>query len=425
MKSRYAIIAAGLVVILLGMSFASGLVFGANLTPDAPSVLDSISLLLENTPAAGEPGETSSSSQEAGTPQELDASFEPFWKAWSVVHEQFVSQPVDDSALVQGAIQGMLESLDDPYTAYMDPVAYDHFNNQFEGEYSGIGVLVDVTADYLTVISSFPGSPAEAAGLRPGDQIVGVDGEDMTGLDGNLVISRILGPTGTAVSLLILREGGETPFEVELTRQNIEVPSVTSRMLEDGIGYIHLIKFGRDTTDELRNAIQTLLDDGARGLVLDVRDNGGGLLVTSVEVSSEFISDGVILYQEFADGTLEVHEAIKGGMATTIPMVMLVNGGSASASEILAGAIQDSGRATLVGTTTFGKGSVQNTIPLSEEGDAVRLTTARWLTPQKRQISEVGIQPDVVVELTEEDIEAGHDVQLEKALEILKSEMGV
>ena len=423
MKTKSIIIGSIIGVLLLGTTFFAGIIFGANLVPAVPSPLAPFSLLTDGSQTADNPFTLSDVFGRGGTPDDLDEEFESFWKAWGLVHEEFVAQPVDDEALVQGAIEGMLESLDDPYTNYLDAESYDHFFSQFEGGYSGIGVLVDITSENLVIISAFPDSPAEKAGLRAGDTIIGVDGEIMTGVDGSVVISKILGPAGTPVLLTILREGEEEPFEVELTRQNIELPSVTSRMLEDDLGYIHLNTFGIETTEELREAIQSLLDEGAKGLVVDVRNNGGGLLTTSVEVTSEFVGEGVVLYQEYGDGSLETHEVVEGGLATEIPMVLLVNGGSASASEILAGSIQDNGRASVIGETTFGKGSVQQTIQLSEDGDAVRITTARWLTPDKRQISEIGIIPDIEVLLSEEDLESETDIQLEKAIEVLLSQI--
>jgi carboxyl-terminal processing protease len=209
------------------------------------------------------------------------------------------------------------------------------------------------------------------------------------------------------------------PFTVEIERANIVIPSVASEMLEGKIGYVQLFQFGEDSASDLKEAIGALLDDGAVGLVFDLRNNGGGLLSSAIEVSSEFIDDGVILYQDYGDGTRETHRAIRGGLAIEIPLVVLINEGSASASEIVAGAVQDYGRGILVGMTTFGKGSVQLPITLSNDQGAVRVTNARWLTPNERQITEIGITPDLQVELTDEDLEAGRDPQLDKAIELL------
>lgn len=279
---------------------------------------------------------------------------------------------------------------------------------------------MDTDAEYLTIVSPMPDSPAEHAGLEPGDRVVAVDGEDVTGIDANLVIRRVLGPAGTTVNLTIAREGEGKLLEFEIVRAEIEVPSVHSEMLEDNIGYIQLFSFSNETSGDLRNAVNDLKDQDMQSLILDLRGNGGGFLYSAIDVASEFIEDGLILTERFGDGTQETYEANGRGGATDIPLVVLVDGGSASASEIVAGAIQDYGRGVLVGETTFGKGSVQNWIPLTDEQGAVRVTVARWYTPDDRQIHEKGLVPDVVVEYTEEAFEAGDDPQLDEAIAILK-----
>jgi carboxyl-terminal processing protease len=256
--------------------------------------------------------------------------------------------------------------------------------------------------------------------LKAGDQVIAVDGEDMTGIDGNLVHKRVIGPAGTQVTLTILREGETEPFDVTLTRAHIIVPSVQSKMLDGDIGYIQLSTFGDTTTEDLRKALKELRSQNPKGLILDLRNNAGGGLQTAIEVASEFVGNGVIMYEEYGDGTRDTYNAIKGGLATEIPLVVLINEGSASASEIVAGAIQDTGRGKLVGVTSFGKGSVQTWVPLKDNQGAVRVTIARWLTPNGRTIHEIGLTPDYKVELTEEDIAAGRDPQLDKAIELLK-----
>lgn len=352
-------------------------------------------------------------------PQTREELFEPFWEAWKIVHDDYVDD-VDDVELMRGAIRGMLESLGDPHTGYMTPAEYQQANIPLQGEYEGIGAWVDPSGEYLTIISPMPDSPAEEAGLESGDEILAVDGEDMTGVDGNQVIRRILGPAGTTVELEVRREGRSEPFTVEVTRREITVPSVESRMLEDDIAYLRLYNFGEDTTRDLRRHLQDLLDQNPRGLILDLRGNGGGFLGTAVNVASQFIEEGVVLTERFGDGSEREYDASGDGLATEIPLVVLVNAGSASASEIVAGAIQDLERGTLVGETTFGKGSVQNWIPLSEESGAVRVTIARWYTPDGRQISQQGLEPDVEVEMTEEAAEADRDPQLDRAIEVLE-----
>jgi carboxyl-terminal processing protease len=351
------------------------------------------------------------------TPDANEDLFAPFWEAWDIVHEEYVDQPLDDEVLMQGAIDGMMEALGDRHSSYMTPEEFEQANQSLEGEYEGIGAWVDITGDYVEIISPMKGSPAQEAGLQPKDKIIAVDGEDMTGVPGDLVLQRILGPAGTDVTLTIQR--GEEIFDVTITRANIIVPTVEYEMLEGDIAYIALYNYGDKSTPQLREALENLLAQDPKGLIFDLRDNGGGYLNTAIQVVSEFIADGVVMYEQYGDGTTYTYDAIPGGLATEIPLVVLVNEGTASASEITAGAIQDYGRAPLVGVTTYGKGTVQSWIALEDNAGGIRVTIARWLTPDGRQISEIGLEPDYIVEMTEEDYEAGRDPQLDKAIEVL------
>lgn len=397
-------------VMLLG-SFSGGFLAGYFFPfrqADEPSALPNLPL-----------PPTVTSEQQSSTPEDLQTLFTPFWEAWTIVHEEYVDQPVDDVALMQGAIRGMMESLGDEHSSYMDPKTYEDANAGLAGEYEGIGAWVDTTADYLTIISPIPGSPAERAGLQPGDKIIAIDGQDMSGIDAELARQRVLGPAGTTVHLTVAREGETEPLEFFVTREKIVMKSAIGEMLENEIGYVQITTFGDKTTPELRTVLKDLMAQNPKGLVIDLRNNGGGYLQTSVEVASEFIGEGVILYEQYGDGRRITYEAVKGGQATEIPLVVLINEGTASASEIVAGAIQDYGRGKLVGVTSYGKGSVQNWIPLSNEQGAVRVTIAKWLTPNERTIHQKGLTPDVEVELTSEDRLAGNDPQLEQAIAVL------
>ena len=229
----------------------------------------------------------------------------------------------------------------------------------------------------------------------------------------------MLGPAGTEVTLTISRNTEEQPFDVKITRQKIVVPSVTGKMLDNNIAYIQISTFGDNTEPELEKNLKELLDQNPNGLMIDLRYNGGGLLSSAIDVASQFISDDIVMYEQYGDGTFKEERNRNNGMALDIPLVVLVNEGTASASEIVAGAIQDYGRAKLVGVQTYGKGSVQNWIELNDDQGAVRVTIARWLTPMKRQINEIGLTPDYIVELTEEDIKNETDTQLDKAVELL------
>jgi carboxyl-terminal processing protease len=352
------------------------------------------------------------------SPEEMEVLFKPYWEAWDILHEYYVDQPLDDEELMRGSIRGLVDSLGDPHSSYMDPIEYEQANASLDG-YEGIGAWVDTDAEYLTILAPIPGSPAEEAGLQPGDEVVAIDGDDMTGIDGNLVIQRILGPAGTMVHLTIRREGESELLEFDIERAHIIIPTVEGEMLDDGIAYIELLTFAESTAEDLRIMLSDLIDDETRGLILDLRNNAGGYLFSAIDVTSEFIAEGIVVTERYGDGTQESHRVREGGLATDIPLIVLINPGTASASEIVAGAIQDYERGLLVGETTFGKGSVQQWIALSSDQGAVRVTIAQWYTPNDRLIHEQGLSPDVEVILTLEDWEAENDTQLNAAIELL------
>ncbi len=360
-------------------------------------------------------------SDQAGTPSEATADFAPFWEAWRNVQYGSTDASLSYQDLMRASLRAMVSALGDSHTIYEDPFELRQTDLSLEGEYEGIGAWVDTSTDsgYVTIIAPMKDSPAEKAGILAGDEVIAVDGQDMTGVDGNVVISHILGPEGTTVVLTIRRQGATEPFDVSIVRSHIVVPSVESKMLDNNIAYVHLFQFGSSSADEMHKALQSLLAQHPSGLILDLRNNGGGYLDTAVSITSEFLKDGVVLYEEYNDGSRHTYNISSGGLATDIPLVVLVNEGTASASEILSGAIQDYGRGQLVGVTTYGKGSVQISRMLSNDQGALRITIAHWLTPHERQINGVGLEPDVVVELSAEDAKAGRDPQLDKAIEIL------
>lgn len=420
MKSKTVVIIVSVVIgfILLAGTFTAGVVAGGVF-----QLTNSKQLSQLYRDIRGVPEETiAKTSDVAGTPEDLQELFVPFWQAWEIVKEEYVDQPVSEEEMMRGAISGMLESLGDPHTSYLDPEMYKRANAHLEGEkYEGIGAWVDISGDYLSIISPMPGSPAEKAGLLPGDKVIAIDGEDMTGVDGEIARKKILGPKGSTVTLTILREGEEEPMDVEIQRASIVVPTVEHKMLDDhNIAYVRLYTFGDKTEADLRSALKELLSQNPDGLILDLRYNGGGYLNTAIAVASEFIGDGVIMYEEYGDGSRTTFEAKKGGLATDIPLVVLINEGSASASEIVAGAIQDRERGPLVGVVSYGKGSVQTYTELKNNEGAIRVTIARWLTPNGRQIMGIGLTPDYIVEYSEEDYTAGVDPQLNKAIDLLE-----
>jgi len=397
-------------VILLSGAFSGGFIVGhlLPLTGQLP--------LGNNNPTLAP---TVTPEQQTATPPKEQTLFAPFWEAWNIIHDQYVDQPVDDIKLMQGAINGMMQSLGDKHSTYMDPQVYKDANADLAGSFEGIGAYVDTTADYLTIISPIPGSPAEKAGLQPGDKIIKIDGEDMTGIDAELVRRKVLGPAGSTVVITVVRKDTPDPLSFSITREKIVIKSATGKMLKNDIAYVQVNTFGENTTSELTATLTELMAKNPKGLILDLRNNGGGYLQTSVEVVSQFVPKGVVLYEKFGDGKQNQYDVIPGGLATEIPMVVLINEGSASASEISAGALQDYGRAKLIGVVSYGKGSVQNWIPLSNDQGAVRVTIAKWYTPNDRTIEGKGLTPDVYVTMTLDDFKAGRDPQLDTAVQTL------
>jgi len=406
------ILTAAFGVVLLVGAFSGGFIAG-HVLPRAST--DSVGL------GPIFPAATVPAAVNTATPADLQDLFMPFWEAWQIVHTQYVDQPVDDTLLMQGAIRGMMEALGDPQSSYMDPTTFEEANSELEGAYEGIGAVVDTTGEYLTIISTFPASPAEEAGVLSGDQIIALDDEDMTGIDPEVVRRRVMGPAGTVVHLTIAREGEAAPLEYDITRARITRDSANGEMLDRGLAYVQITTYGQNTTRELISTLRTLMAESPKGIILDLRDNGGGYLQTAVEVVSQFQSDGMVLYEEYGNGTKKPYQTIRGGLATGIPIVVLINEGTASASEITAGSLQDNGRAKVVGVVSYGKGSVQNWVAISNEQGAVRVTIARWLTPHERQIDGKGLTPDVYVERTAEDRQADRDPQLDVAVEVLMS----
>jgi len=402
------ILIAFVAMVLVVCSFGGGLVAG-RFIPGLPAAIPSNSQ------------STSNGSSQGGTPADLQSLFAPFWQAWNIIHQQYVDQPVDNTKLMQGAINGMMQSLGDPHSTYMDPQVYKDATSQLQGSYAGIGAYVDTNGTLLTITKPMPGSPAEKAGLQAGDQVIAVDGQDVTSLPPETVRQKVLGASGTKVTLTIQRQGETAPLNFDITRALIVVPSVTSKMLDNGIAYVQISTFGDTTAKDLHTQLGALMAQKPKGLILDLRDNGGGYLDTAISVASEFMPSGVVVTEVSGDGTKQSYDVTKGGLATdsSLPMIVLVNAYSASASEIVSGALQDTGRAKLLGVTTYGKGSVQNWVPLSDNQGAVRITIARWLTPDGRTIDKKGLTPDIVVNMTADDLKAGKDPQLDAAVKQL------
>lgn len=344
-------------------------------------------------------------------------AFAPFWETVDMVQTKYYRQPVDNDLLVEGAINGMLEALGDQHTRYLSPQDEIAEREGFEGEMQGIGAEVSEEDGNIVIVSPIDGSPAAAADLRPGDILRQADGVDLTGMSVMEAAALVRGPQGTEVTLLVERNG-ET-FEITIERDVVQIRSVRGEMLDDNLAYVRLSRFGVPTETELQETLTELMAQEPAGLILDLRRNPGGGLDTVVNVADEFLPEGTVLTEEFAEGVNQVFKTKDGGLAENIPMVVLIDEGSASASEVLAGAIQDLGRGPLIGQTSYGKGTVQTWQQLSN-GGGLRLTIARWLTPDNRWVHEEGLTPDYLILLPDPATATEfEDTQLQGAIDYL------
>lgn len=353
-------------------------------------------------------------------------TFQLFWEVWDILQRDYYGDLPDMQSVTYGAIQGMLETVGDDYTSFIEPRVADIFAEDATGTFEGIGAFVELRDDgKLQIVNVFPEQPAEQAGLQSGDRILEVDGESIVGYGIYEAIALIRGPEGSEVTLEVERPE-EGTFTVTLTRAEIEIPLVEAEMLERGgekVGYIHLLEFSSTATVQMEEELEALLAEDPSGLVFDLRDNPGGWLNQAVSVADLFLGENVVLIERSSDGSEEVFYAEDGGLAEEIPLVVLVHEYSASASEIVAGAIQAHDRGVLVGTQTFGKGSVQRPYRLSD-GSELRVTTALWFTPDNQAIHGQGLTPDIEVSMPEEaeiGPEAEDDAQLDRAVEYLLS----
>jgi carboxyl-terminal processing protease len=351
------------------------------------------------------------------SPQSEEEAIQLFWDVWDIVRQAYYGDIPDTQTIIHGAIRGSLQTLGDQYTSFIEPRIAAIINEDASGEFQGIGAYVRMRDDgKLEIAGIIPNTPAEAAGLKSGDRVLEVDGQSIVGYSIYEAIALIRGPAGTQVTLLIERPGQEETFEVTITRARIQIPLVETQMLEGNIAYIRLTDFSATATRQMNNALTDLLSRNPRGLILDLRDNPGGWLDQALNVADLFLDRGIIAIERTKDGE-EVFRSRDGGPAESIPLVVLVNKGSASASEIVAGAIQDRGRGILIGEQTLGKGSVQRPYRL-RDGSELRVTIALWFTPNNRAINGQGLTPDIVVPWPE-DAGPDEDPQLDRAVEYL------
>ncbi|MGC9520591.1 MAG: S41 family peptidase [Anaerolineae bacterium] len=357
--------------------------------------------------------------QDNGAPAADTFDYELLRTVLEILDEQYYGEIPDGEELAYGAVRGMLMTLDDPYTSFIEPEIAAILNEDASGEYEGIGAWVRMREDgYLEISGTIPGQPAEAAGVRAGDIIVAVGDQSIVGMGLYEAISYIRGPAGSEAELHIIRPGVQEELTITVTRASIETPILETEMLENDIAYLRLTEFDANATDRVEEALEELLAEDPQGLVFDLRDNPGGWLNESIGVADLFLDEGLVAIQRDSSGREQRFGSDDGDIGEEIPMVVLVNAGSASASEIVAGALQDRGRAVLIGTQTLGKGSVQLPNNL-ENGAQLRVTIARWYTPNEQSLHGNGLTPDIEVTVPPET-PAGEDPQLDRAIEYLR-----
>jgi carboxyl-terminal processing protease len=395
------------VKVFLGLGAAGALFFGGYLYGKGPDFLG-------NVQAEGIFGTT------VTVPADIaaDVDFELFWQVWSLVRERYVDQPVSDQDLFEGALQGLMYGLNDPYSAYFTPKMAEEFSQELSGSFFGIGAELGLNdTGGLVVVAPISDTPAERAGVRAGDAILAIDGTDTLGMTVSQAVGIIRGEKGTDVTLTLLGAGETEARTVTITRDEIRIESVKTTIRPDGIGVVEVSMFGDDTIASFGEAADTLEAANVKGIIVDMRNNPGGYLEAAIALAGYWTGSNTVMQEEIRGERTEFAGDGDGRFAD-VPTVVLVNGGSASASEIFAGALQDYGYATVIGEQTFGKGSVQEYQELPD-GGAVKITVARWLTPKGRSIDKEGIAPDQEVTRTLDDYHANLDPQLDAAIRFL------
>lgn len=401
-KKHYKIYGTLLILFVLGIAFSVGVFYGYENRPGVEKVLGVIG---KRPPAQF--GET---------------DFNLFWDVWSRLEERYVDkEKIERKNLVSGAIAGLVRSLNDPYTEFLPPAQTKQFQEDIRGSFSGIGAEIGIKKGMLTIIAPLKDSPAERTGLKAGDKILSVNGTSTADLLLDEAVRLIRGPKSTEVKLLVLRDSFTRPKEFVVTRDTIKIQIITTEKKSDGIFVIKLHHFTENAATEFRKALKEFYESGSQKLVLDLRNNPGGFLVISVDIASWFLPTGEVVTRErHADGTEDLYRSNGYRLLENVPTVVLINEGSASASEIVAGALRDVRGIKLVGAKTFGKGSVQEVEPLTG-GASLKITIAKWLTPKGTEINGKGLDPDIKVELPkDEELKPGEDPIMDKGIEILK-----
>lgn len=392
-------------LLIIGASFFCGFYFGSHNQSEIKS-----SVSVENKSATSY----------------VNANFAPFWKAWDILNEKHVSYSssspmITDQSKVWGAIKGMADSFGDPYTVFLPPADAEIFESDISGNFQGVGMEIGTRGGVLTVIAPLKGTPAQKAGILSGDKIIKIDETSTAKLNSDEAVKLIRGKGGTIVKFTILRSTSNVPIEISVTRATIDIPTISAHLRSDGVFVIELYNFSAVSADLFRKSLRDFISSRSDKLVLDLRGNPGGYLEASIDMASWFLPLGeVVVRENFGKNKDEVFHRSKGYniFNDKLKMAVLIDGGSASASEILAGALQEHGIVKLVGTNSYGKGSVQELIKITPE-TSLKVTIARWLTPKGKSISDGGLKPDIEVKRTEDDVKKGNDTQMKIAVEYL------
>jgi len=349
-----------------------------------------------------------------GKPKDVDFSL--FWDSWNIIKNYFFNTNPDIKKMVYGAINGMINSLNDPYTMFMTPEEGKNFEEDLSGSFDGIGVEVSPREGYLIVISPLDDMPAKNAGIRSKDVIAKIDGEDVGQMTYAQAINKIRGVKGSEVVLTVIHDGESDPVDIKIIRDTVTVKSVKWEIKDGNIMYVRISQFGEDTFDLINQVADEVSQKGINKIIIDVRDNPGGYLQKCIDITSLFINEGVVVQEKDRDGKITQSKTTRIPRFNDDKLVVLINGGSASASEIFAGAIKDHKRGVLIGEKSFGKGSVQ-TMQTLKDGSEIKVTIAKWLTPNGDAIDKLGIKPDIEIKTDESEISSGNDTQLKKAIE--------
>lgn len=358
--------------------------------------------------------------RELGLPQGVD--FSVFWKTWNLIQSRYVDKnKINNQDLVYGAIDGMVKAVGDPYTVFFKPQESENFAQEINGAFGGVGIEIGLRNNILTVITPLKSTPAERAGLLAGDKILKIGDKSTDGMQIDQAVNLIRGPKGTPVKLTINRESFKLPKEITIIRDTIKVPTVSWKLMDDKVAYVQLFVFNRNVDADFKKTTREIIASKADRIILDLRNNPGGLLDSSVNIAGYFLEPNQLVTQErYSDGKIDEFRTSDNGQLKNYPLLIIINKGSASASEILAGAIKDDRGVTIVGEKSFGKGSVQEVDELPNKA-SVKITIAKWFTPKGTSINDNGIDPDIKAERTEDDINNNRDPQLDKAVEIIKA----